>query len=164
MMNPTDAEIAQRFAQKFVVAGLGRRSIAAFIDAAVAFAIFFAVIHRYGVQTSETEWTLTGLPAVVLMAGLLCYWFIPEWFWGITLGKFLCGLKVLAENGEKCTAAQALKRNLLRAVDIFPFYLAGFFSAKFNPKHQRLGDQWARTIVVAKEKRPESGRSDSSPI
>jgi hypothetical protein len=41
-----------------------------------------------------------------------------------------------------------LKRNLLRLVDFFPFYLTGFLAAKLTPNHQRLGDLWAQTIVV----------------
>lgn len=147
-----DADILHRLPHKPVVAGLGRRSLAALIDLAIAFGIFFAIVRRYGVQTSDTEWTLTGLPALALLAGLWCYWFIPEWFWGATLGKYLCDLKLLSENGRKCTATQSFKRNLLRAIDFFPFYLTGFLTARFSPKHQRLGDQWARTIVVASEK------------
>lgn len=48
---------------------------------------------------------------------------------------------------------QSVKRNVLRLVDFFPFYVTGFVIASLTPNRQRLGDLWAKTIVVINEPR-----------
>jgi uncharacterized RDD family membrane protein YckC len=151
-MNDSNEEILQHPAHNAAIAGMGRRSLAGAIDLGVAFAVCMAAVRMWGVETSPSHWSLTGLPALLVMLGIWCYWFLPEWIWGTSLGKFMCDLKVVSENGGKCSAAQAFKRNLLRVVDFWLFYLIGFLVAKFSPRHQRLGDQWAKTLVVRTEK------------
>jgi RDD family len=69
----------------------------------------------------------------------------------MTLGKLLCGLKVVCLKGKQITFSQSIQRNLLRLMDGFAFYLAylvDFLVAKVTPLHQRLGDLWAKTLVV----------------
>jgi uncharacterized RDD family membrane protein YckC len=34
-------------------------------------------------------------------------------------------------------------------VDFMPLYLPGFVAASLTPKRQRLGDLWAKTIVIS---------------
>lgn len=38
---------------------------------------------------------------------------------------------------------------MLRLLDFFPWYLTGFTAAKLTSQHQRLGDLWAKTLVVS---------------
>ncbi|WP_394335734.1 RDD family protein [Flavobacterium cyanobacteriorum] len=60
-----------------------------------------------------------------------------------------CRLKPLhAENRNKPTFFQSLKRHVLDPVDMFPFGLIAIITIKNTDKHQRLGDLWAKTIVV----------------
>ena len=89
-----------------------------------------------------------GSPAFLIMAISAAYWIIPEWLFGATFGKWMCDIKVVSTGGRACSLSQAIKRNVLRIVDGFGFYLVGFLTAKFNMNRQRLGDQWAKTIVV----------------
>jgi uncharacterized RDD family membrane protein YckC len=91
---------------------------------------------------------VTGTPAIVLMLVTALYWNIPEWILGATLGKLIFGLRVRALTGQQISLGQSFRRNLLRLVDFSPFYLTGFLVAKLTPSHQRLGDLWAKTIVV----------------
>lgn len=72
----------------------------------------------------------------------------------------LCGITVIAEDGAPATLLQALKRETAFFLDAL---FVGFVAARAmqgSPRRQRIGDQWARTMVVRlKALRPESRRS-----
>lgn len=94
------------------------------------------------------------------------YTVTSEFFWnGRTPGKYLCGLRVMHENGQPLSWWGALLRNLIRIADnlplaviygsIFgqlldyaPIYGIGLLAIWLTPKMQRLGDLAARTVVV----------------
>ena len=133
------------------------RVIAAIIDSLLVGVLWYYFIEVWGHPdfggslTSATvgaDKVVTGSPAIVLMLLTASYWMIPEWIWGATLGKLMFGLRVRTMAGLRISLGQSFKRNLLRLVDFFPFYLTGFLVAKLTPNHQRLGDLWAQTIVV----------------
>ena len=68
---------------------------------------------------------------------------------GATLGNGIAGLKPLHVDGRhKPDAFQSLKRHLLDPIDMFFFGIIAIIAIKNSPNHQRLGDQWAKTIVV----------------
>ena len=73
-----------------------------------------------------------------------------ELFWrGQTPGKKLLGLRVMDERGLKLRPSQVVVRNLLRFVDMLPFFYAlGGAVCLFNSRSQRLGDLAAGTVVV----------------
>jgi uncharacterized RDD family membrane protein YckC len=138
-------------------AKLGIRSVAALIDSVVVSVLWFGVIETWGTAPTSLDTTVwstspdkvvTGLPAFLVFAFTAAYWIVPEWLFSVTLGKLLCGLKVVSADGKKISFAQSVRRNLLRVVDGFAFYLVGFIAAKLTPLHQRLGDLWANTLVV----------------
>lgn len=133
------------------IAPMGRRVVAAIIDGTIVGLAFVYAVMRWGEETSPGQWSLTGLPAILLFAMLGMYWFIPMWFWGTSFGKWSLGLKVLKRSGMPIGLIEALKRNLLRMVDGIGFYLVGFIVAKSNPLRQRTGDLWAKTVVVTAE-------------
>jgi len=91
------------------------------------------------------------MPALLLMLATAAFWIFPEWLLGSTMGKWACDLKVTTLNGMSISFMQSLKRNVLRLLDFFPFYLPGFATASLTPNRQRLGDLWAKTIVVPKK-------------
>lgn len=116
-----------------------------------------------------------GLAAVGLIASLvlalgtpsgfgpaLAVYFAMIWGYGIfweglfngqTPGKRLVGIRVVADRGVPISAAQAVVRNLVGAVDgLIPFcYLTGLTSMVLTRKFQRLGDLAAGTMVVVEE-------------
>ena len=98
-----------------------------------------------------TDKVLVGTPALLLLAATAAFWIVPEWLAGATLGKWLFRIRVTSLEGQDITLTQSLKRNLLRLVDFFPFYLTGFLLVALTPSHQRLGDLWAKTIVVPRK-------------
>jgi len=140
-------------------APLGFRALAAILDAIVVFLAAYFIISTWGKAGPEDSHVLTGVPALLLILGAAAFWILPEWLLGSTMGKWACDLQVTTPNGGRISLGQSLKRNVLRPLDFFPFYLTGFVTAKLTPSRQRLGDLWAKTIVVPKKankQQPES--------
>jgi len=129
-----------------------RRFLAAFIDYGIINIVFILLLAILGTpeEDGRGSYKLHGY------VGLL-----PILFWGImtigleqlfgsTLGNGIVGLKPISESGvdSKISVSQSLKRHLLDMVDMFCFGIVGYLVIKSNPKSQRLGDIWAKTIVV----------------
>jgi uncharacterized RDD family membrane protein YckC len=132
-----------------VPAPLGVRVLAAILDSALVFLVVFLIIWQWGTETAEGERSLTGIPELLLMLGIAAFWILPEWLSGSTIGKWACDLRVTTLRGSDISFSQSLKRNVLRMVDFMPLYLPGFVAASLTPKRQRLGDLWAKTIVIS---------------
>lgn len=63
------------------------------------------------------------------------------------------GIRAIQENGHSLTLLSAFIRNLLRIIDMLPTaYFLGMVMVFFHPKHKRLGDVTAGTIVVHERK------------
>lgn len=83
-------------------------------------------------------------------------WFYPVafevWYGGATPGKRSLGLMVLQEDGTPVRLSASLVRNLLRAIDFFPFcYGVGLTVMLLDRDFRRLGDIAAGTVVVYRE-------------
>ena len=78
------------------------------------------------------------------------YAIVLEWRWrGQTIGKRLFGLRVMDIHGLRLQLPQIALRNLLRVVDMLPFfYLVGGLTAVFSRNAQRLGDMAANTCLL----------------
>jgi uncharacterized RDD family membrane protein YckC len=128
------------------VAGLGSRSLAAFLDyiglglVAVVWVVLAVIV---------TQWVAPGSTAVLVIAGL----FLVEWGYfalqeilggGRTLGKRLLKLRVVTAEGGAAAAGPLLIRNLVRDVDLF----CGPLLMALDPLSRRLGDRLAGTLVV----------------
>ncbi|GLS28073.1 RDD family protein [Marinibactrum halimedae] len=84
--------------------------------------------------------------------------FLLEWFYpvvfevfrnGQTPGKKAFKIKVVNEDLTPVTWGNSFIRNLLRAVDILPFfYVFGLTSMTLSKHFQRLGDMAAGTVVI----------------
>jgi uncharacterized RDD family membrane protein YckC len=100
---------------------------------------------RFG-EVTVAGWWLAGY-----LAALLLYYFVLEAATGQTLGKRVLGLRVVARDGTRPSAAAIAARTLLRLVDWLPLlYLTGFITVlATGARRQRLGDLAARTGVVA---------------
>lgn len=69
---------------------------------------------------------------------------VSEGFFGFTLGKLIFGLHVGRTNGGWAGPGRAFIRMLLRPVDLL---LIGPLLSLVTPRHQRLGDFFAGTVV-----------------
>jgi len=157
----TPEEVAIEFMSQVPLpySGLWWRLIAFILDMAIIIGITFPCViftiplsqrvpqHPQGLDYLLGA-TLIGLIiAIVSFAiGVILFYFpILEGRFGQTLGKRLCGLRVLKENGLPIGYKEAFLRRLSLYFDILP--LDALF-IPFNLKRQRAFDIVAKTIVV----------------
>lgn len=102
----------------------------------------------------------------MLAASIYCaYTAIFELVWRASPGKRIMGCRVVAENGDRCSAVTILLRNLLRLVELFPKgqFLAAIILVVLTRNRQRLGDLIARTLVVESVPLPRETTPDNPP-
>lgn len=170
----------ENIAFDYQLAGPFRRLPAYLIDIGVRVVGFLLIVFLV-VFIGGLSGAFSGriLPALA-EATLLFLFFLQSWFYGVffetyfngrTPGKWLCGLRVISDDGHPITAMQALLRNLLRVVDLMPpatlvaldpenlFFaiplmtgMVGLFTMMMTRRLQRLGDLAAGTMVVIDER------------
>jgi uncharacterized RDD family membrane protein YckC len=106
-----------------------------------------------------------GEALLLLVALAVIGQLVVEWgyfvFWelvanGRSPGKRLVGLRVVRDDGFPIGVRDSLVRNLLRAVDLLPWYYAvGLIAMLVSSQGKRLGDLAAGTLVVRLD-RPEA--------
>lgn len=105
--------------------------------------------QRLGKQTASTF--------VLGLIASLAYHTIAEALGGASVGKAICGLRVITEDRRPCTFAKSLGRNLAYYIDAFFFGAVACSSMSKSMMKQRYGDKWAATIVIH-GRIPESAR------
>jgi uncharacterized RDD family membrane protein YckC len=139
----------------FRVAGMGSRFLAWLIDSGCnAILAIAGMIFATSLDFVEQG---TGVALAILWSfvAMWGYFLLFEWLWfGQTPGKRLMGIRVIQQRGTSITFTQSAIRNIVRFVDGLPFfswpgtYAVGFVVAALSPKHRRLGDVFAGTLVV----------------
>jgi uncharacterized RDD family membrane protein YckC len=133
-----------------ILAGPVARFLAWFIDLLTIGAAMMLIgyfVALLGVISPGLGTALSTLSYFVISIG---YGITCEWVWrGQTIGKRLFRLRVVDAEGLRLQFNQVVTRNLLRFVDMLPFFYAvGGIACWFHPKCQRLGDIAANTIVI----------------
>jgi uncharacterized RDD family membrane protein YckC len=141
--------------------GVGRRSVALFVDGILLAGPFAQIRHGSG------YWQIGWHGQRVFWPGLIAivYSILMEGIAGATIGKFLTGIRVVNVDGTKLGWTGAVIRNVARVVDAFPYglpYLVGAISVWTSPTKQRLGDRWGSTVVVTKGSVPSPGSTTSA--
>jgi uncharacterized RDD family membrane protein YckC len=138
-------------------AGIGRRLIAAIVDGSITFLGFgfaiAALTNRGSIGPDGAEFNLEGGAAVALFALMLAYFVSMEAMLGATLGKYLLGLRVRALDGSPMSWAAAILRNVIRPIDT-GLSLVSAILIWVLPRHQRLGDLAAGTVVLRTSANP----------
>lgn len=111
--------------------------------------VLLSLLRMVGLVSADLYNVVAILSLFLVMIG---YGMLFEWkMHGQTPGKWVCGIRVIDERGLRLHFPQVVMRNLLRAVDGFPFgYVVGGLVALIHPRGQRLGDLAAGTLVVAR--------------
>lgn len=125
-----------------------RRFLAGFIDYLIIFSFTWAYIYTFGTPT-EDGYEVNGISALPIFLFWLLMTAGLEQLMGATIGKGIVGLKPLhVDRKIKPSFSQSFKRHLLDPIDMFLFGFVAVIAIRNTDKHQRLGDLWAKTIVV----------------
>ncbi len=134
------------------------RGLALVADYAVFSAVFFPVTRLVkGVWLMSPQdhrwasgWVVFDPLCLIFLIVIFLYFIILEGLYGWTVGKLLCGLRVVAADGANPGLRKSLVRNLLRMVDGLPmFNILGIVLIARSPERARFGDRVAGTRVVA---------------
>lgn len=99
--------------------------------------------------------------ALLLVFGIsVVYYISTESLFGQTLGKAVCRIVVVDEDGKRPTVGAVVLRTLTRFLELNPLLFGGLPAlvfVNFSRVKQRLGDKLAGTFVVFKKDLPVSG-------
>jgi len=101
--------------------------------------------------TGETDGNAPGSrlwDSVLTLLAITAMHTLSEGLHGSTLGKRLCGITVVSEDGTPAGLRAAFKRSLGFLVDQLFFGLVGAHKILNAPRAQRFGDETAQTVVV----------------
>jgi uncharacterized RDD family membrane protein YckC len=139
--------------------GFGLRALARIIDHVVFYVVTFLSSLSVGliigivaaIRRRALPADLGTVSWHIYLAAFLAYVLyhsICEGLHGSTLGKLICGIVVISENGERCGVKAAVGRSLAYFVDSLVFGIVAYLSMKDSREQQRLGDKWNDTMVV----------------
>ncbi|WP_163340381.1 RDD family protein [Desulfopila sp. IMCC35008] len=141
-------------------AGPLSRGLAWLIDFGLRVALYIII----GICLSWAGGIGSGL---TLIGVFLIEWFYPVLFEirsGSTPGKKAIGLQVVHDDGTPVTWSSSLLRNLIRSVDLLPFFnMVGLITMIFNNRFKRLGDLAAGTVVIYRQNQYRESIIPSSP-
>jgi uncharacterized RDD family membrane protein YckC len=148
VQTPEGVEIRQE------IAGAGSRTAAASVDllifgfVALVAGLVLAIARRFGLGGPEEFLFGLFLGGVVLL-GLAYPFLFHVLDHGQTPGKKLLGIRVLSADGSPARTVQHLLRSLILLIDVLPVPVPiGLLLAAVTPRHTRLGDLAAGTLVL----------------
>lgn len=125
-----------------------KRTLATIIDYGLYLAFFIWAVTTFGESNDDGSYSLSGLKGIWVEIVWFIYFPVIESITGQTLGKKILGLRVVTKSGNKISFWQAIKRRIVDFIDFGFFGLVAYLTIKNTPDHQRLGDLWAKTIVI----------------
>ena len=129
---------------------LKKRFFASLLDYIIVFTLTYFYIDFFGTlnENGDGGKTVRGLMTFPLFSFWFAYFIIVETYFGGTLFHLAFNLKVQTLDRKPIEFKQAFKRHLVDPIDFFFWGLPAFIAIKNSDKHQRLGDMWAKTLVV----------------
>ncbi|MBD1392613.1 RDD family protein [Mucilaginibacter glaciei] len=125
-----------------------QKIIATLIDYTIYFIVFCIYTSVFDENPETGKSTVTGLAALPLIIFWILYFPFLEFVNQATPGHDICKLKVYTLSGGKPSFSMCFKRRLVDFLDIFMYGIPAFICISNTPKHQRLGDLWAKTVIV----------------
>lgn len=146
-------------------ARLPSRALAVFIDLLLAWAVFLVVAVALLAAVSSLD--AAALAAVQVALFLLVLVGVPiaveTLSHGRSVGKLMCGLRVVREDGGPIRFRHALVRGALGVVEIQAFFgVVACTASLISARGRRLGDVFAGTLVV-RERVPVAGGVPAPP-
>ena len=130
---------------------LWKRFFAGIIDYTIMFSMFYLMCLYFGESSPTGGYKLSPFPGLMVVFLWFMYIVFCEVNYGGTFGNLFFDLKVISIKGNNANLSysQSLKRHLFDTLEIWPGF--GFITILLikNTKHnQRIGDLWAKTIVI----------------
>lgn len=151
-------ETPERVELRYVLASVGNRFLAAFIDHIAQIVLIIGVLLGLNFLVERTNSfglspNLAAALFVLLLFGIYWGYFVLfETIWsGQTPGKKLMKLRVIREDGRPVRFFEVFVRNLLRVTIDFlppPSFATGVVSIIFSERSKRIGDFVAGTVVI----------------
>ena len=98
-----------------------------------------------------------------MFGSLFIYYLLLEAFFGASVGKVVCRMRVTMVDGSRPTGVALVVRNLVRVPEAMFFYIPSGISCSASPRRERLGDHAAHTVVVRRRLVPAGGPSAPPP-
>ncbi|MDM4017028.1 RDD family protein [Roseiconus lacunae] len=169
----------ENIAFEYQLAGPFRRLPAYLIDFAIRWGlvilIWVALMVIGGMLSVISAFPGSLGQAMFVIGIFVIHWFygtiLEAYFNGRTVGKWLCGIRVIEIDGRPVSPRSALLRNLLRVADlapvaaintyqpempllyVIPTGIVGLTTTMMTRRMQRLGDLAAGTMVVVDERK-----------
>jgi uncharacterized RDD family membrane protein YckC len=140
-------------------AGLWPRFLALLVDFLLFCTIFFAVTRLvkgvWIMSAGGHRWNfglfVTDPLCIAFLLVMVLYFVLLEGLTGVTLGKWIVGLRVERVGGGRPGLARGLMRTVLRLVDGLPVLnIVGIILIATSAERARFGDRVAGTRVVGK--------------
>lgn len=126
-----------------------RRFLAGLFDYSVIYFLTYGYANAFGTVSANGGVSVTGLKALPIPVIWFLLTCVTEQLFGATVGNGMLQLKpVDIRTKQKPDWLQTFKRHLADPLDMFFCGLVAVILMKKSPNRQRLGDQWADTIVV----------------
>ena len=102
---------------------------------------------------------------VIVIAVASLFLVVIQGIWGITPGKWLCGLRTLRTTLRPCGIARSLVREVLLAIDstYLLWWIPGSLAIGLTERRQRIGDLLGDTIVVTSKSMKSELPKDNAP-
>jgi len=107
----------------------------------------------YGIFESFRN--ISGPPSAAASIGLIAFflsmplsWIIATSICGMTIGKLICGLIVVKEDGSFINFWDVVLREIAFYIDAVFYGMVASLTMRDSEKQQRIGDKWAHTVVA----------------
>jgi uncharacterized RDD family membrane protein YckC len=125
--------------------------------------LFYSGWDTWSVQESFASFQMQMINLLIYLFVAAFYYSYGHYRWGMTLGKWPLGIRVVSESDySPITGQQSVLRTLSYVVSYLPF-LGGFIMAAFHPKKMGLHDVIAGTVSI-RQLRDQSPALESSRI
>ncbi len=131
-------------------ANISNRIFATIIDYSIFTLVFFLYAVCFGEETIEGH-KITGLMLIPIVIFWFCYFVIIEGFYQATLGHQLLNITVRQDNNKSIDIGHSFKRRILDLIDLLFLGIPALIAISTTEKKQRLGDMYAKTIVLEEE-------------
>ena len=127
-----------------------KRIFATIIDYSVFILAFFMYALYFGEETIDGH-VITGIMFFPIIVFWFCYFVLIEGLYQATFGHQLLNIIVRQENCNSINIGHRFKRRILDIIDLTMLGIPAMIAISNNVKKQRLGDLYAKTIVVEEE-------------